>query len=93
MIKKNIFISFLFFIIFMSGAKTSENNIYEKIDVFGEVLEKINKEYVLLTNAPRPSEAVKTFLEKMGLEQNILEHVFTSGEAALNYLKNKMITF
>ena len=46
MIKKNIFISFLFFIIFMSGAKTSENNIYEKIDVFGEVLEKINKEYV-----------------------------------------------
>tara|TARA_B100001063_G_scaffold216463_1_gene218163 strand:- start:9 stop:1097 length:1089 start_codon:yes stop_codon:yes gene_type:complete len=30
----------------MSGAKTSENNIYEKIDVFGEVLEKINKEYV-----------------------------------------------
>ena len=43
MIKKNIFISFLFFIIFMSGAKTSENNIYEKIDVFGEVLEKINK--------------------------------------------------
>ena len=46
MIKKNIFISFLFFIIFISGAKTSENNIYEKIDVFGEVLEKINKEYV-----------------------------------------------
>ena len=30
----------------MSGAKTSENDIYEKIDVFGEVLEKINKEYV-----------------------------------------------
>ena len=46
MIKKNIFISFLFFTIFMSGAVTSENNIYEKIDVFGEVLEKINKEYV-----------------------------------------------
>ena len=46
MIKKNIFLPFLFFIIFMSGAKTSENNIYEKIDVFGEVLEKINKEYV-----------------------------------------------
>ena len=46
MIKKNIFISFLFFTIFTSGAVTSENNIYEKIDVFGEVLEKINKEYV-----------------------------------------------
>ena len=46
MIKKNIFTLFLFFTIFMSGAVTSENNIYEKIDVFGEVLEKINKEYV-----------------------------------------------
>ena len=46
MIKKNIFISFLFFTIFTSLAETSENNIYEKIDIFGEVLEKINKEYV-----------------------------------------------
>ena len=46
MIKKNIFTLFLFFTLFMSGAVTSENNIYEKIDVFGEVLEKINKEYV-----------------------------------------------
>ncbi len=30
----------------MSEAITSENNIYDKIDIFGEVLEKINKEYV-----------------------------------------------
>ncbi len=30
----------------MSEAISSENNIYDKIDIFGEVLEKINKEYV-----------------------------------------------
>ena len=46
MIKKNLFLSFLFSIVLMSEAITSENNIYDKIDIFGEVLEKINKEYV-----------------------------------------------
>ncbi len=51
-------------------------------------LEKINKEYILLTNAPRPSDTVKIFLEKMGLEENIRNHVYTSGEAAIDYLKN-----
>jgi HAD superfamily hydrolase (TIGR01459 family) len=57
-----------------------------------EELSKINKEYVLLTNAPRPNSAVNEFLEKMGLEKNIREHIFTSGEAALNYLKNNFST-
>jgi HAD superfamily hydrolase (TIGR01459 family) len=59
----------------------------EAIRVLNE-LDKINKEYVLLTNAPRPNNTVKVFLEKMGLDENIRDHVFTSGEAALNYLKN-----
>jgi HAD superfamily hydrolase (TIGR01459 family) len=57
-----------------------------------EELTKINKEYVLLTNAPRPNSAVKVFLEKMGLKKDIREHVFTSGEAALNYLRNNLLT-
>ena len=53
-------------------------------------LDKINKEYVLLTNAPRPNSTVKFFLEKMGLDKNIREHVFSSGEAALKYLKDNL---
>jgi HAD superfamily hydrolase (TIGR01459 family) len=57
-----------------------------------EKLPKINKEYVLLTNAPRPSRTVKVFLEKMGLKKDICEHVFTSGEAALNYLTNNFLS-
>ena len=55
-----------------------------------ETLIKINKakkNYVLLTNAPRPNKTVKMFLEKMGMEKEIRERVYTSGEAALNYLK------
>ena len=54
-------------------------------------ISKKNKEYVLLTNAPRPNSTVKSFLKKMGMEKEIREHVFTSGEAALNYLKKNLI--
>jgi len=50
-------------------------------------LEKVNKDYVLLTNAPRPSKTVKDFLKKMGLDENKRNHVYSSGEAALDYLK------
>ena len=40
----------------------------------------------LLTNAPRPINLLKIF-RKNGDGEKIREHVFTSGEAALNYLK------
>ena len=46
------------------------------------------KNYILLTNAPRPNSIVKIFLEKMGMNKNMRENVYTSGEAALSYLKN-----
>ncbi len=44
MIKK--FLIFVFLISFAQIANSSENDIYKKIDLFGEVLKKINKEYV-----------------------------------------------
>ncbi len=48
--KKKKILNFLTFILilflFSQKVISSENEIYEKIDVFGEVLEKINKEYV-----------------------------------------------
>jgi|TARA_B110000027_G_C16041370_1_gene265559 HAD superfamily hydrolase (TIGR01459 family) len=58
----------------------------QAITVLKELL-KMNKNFVLLTNAPRPSQSVRLFLEKIGMEEKIRSHVFTSGEAALNYLK------
>ena len=55
-----------------------------------QALEKIaglKKNYVLLTNAPRPNKIVKGFLEKMGMKKEIRDNVYSSGEAALSYLK------
>jgi HAD superfamily hydrolase (TIGR01459 family) len=60
---------------------------YKAIETLLEI-EKAQKKYVLLTNAPRPNKTVKVFLDKMGLDKNIQKKVYTSGEAALNYLKN-----
>ena len=61
----------------------------EAINVLKQISNK-NKDYILLTNAPRPNNSVKKFLEKMGMEKEMRDHVFTSGEAALNYLKKKL---
>ena len=57
-----------------------------------EVLEKLrieNKEFVLLTNAPRPKGDVINFLKNLGLK-NYFDNVFTSGEAAQSYLTNEL---
>ena len=46
MIKKTLLILFSFFFIYLNTVKSAETDVYQKIDLFGEVLEKINKEYV-----------------------------------------------
>ena len=56
-----------------------------------EVLEKLKiakKEFVLLTNAPRPNYPVIKFLKTLGMNK-FFENIFTSGEAALKYLINE----
>ena len=63
----------------------------EAINVLKEISKK-NKNFVLLTNAPRPNDTVKNFLEKMGMDRDLRDHVFTSGEAALSYLKKNFIS-
>ena len=58
-----------------------------------EVLQKIkklNKEFVLLTNAPRPNSTVVDFLKKMGLK-DFFQNVYTSGEASLKYLMENFV--
>ena len=42
---KKVLTLFLFYFLFQQ-VNSAENDIYKKIDLFGEVLEKINKEYV-----------------------------------------------
>ncbi len=65
MIKK-LGILFLFSIISILEAHSSEKDIYKKIDLFGEVLEKINKEYVDQIN---PSESMDSAIN--GLLQSL----------------------
>ena len=43
---KRLLIFFIFSIFFFQKSFSENNDIYKKIDLFGEVLEKINKEYV-----------------------------------------------
>ena len=57
-----------------------------------EEISKVKKKFVLLTNAPRPNKTVKSFLEKMGMNKEIRESVYSSGEAALTYLKKKLLS-
>ena len=46
MTRKSLIIFFSVLIFCIPAVYSSENDIYKKIDLFGEVLEKINKEYV-----------------------------------------------
>tara|TARA_B100000686_G_scaffold229481_1_gene236857 strand:+ start:390 stop:1208 length:819 start_codon:yes stop_codon:yes gene_type:complete len=52
-----------------------------------ENLIKLNKRFVLISNAPRPSKSVEKYLTNLKMNQVFLENVFTSGEAALQTLK------
>tara|TARA_B100000029_G_scaffold414383_1_gene417779 strand:+ start:944 stop:1762 length:819 start_codon:yes stop_codon:yes gene_type:complete len=58
----------------------------EAINVL-ENLNKLNKKYVLMSNAPRPSKSVEQFLLKLNMNRILIKNVFTSGEAAIKTLK------
>ena len=53
---KNLFL-FLFIISFSKGYAANEDDIYKKIDLFSEVLDKINKEYVDDVNQSKAMDA------------------------------------
>ena len=81
-----------FYFIDLWGVIHNGINLHEQaISVLKELLKK-KKMLVLLTNAPRPNKTVQNFLEKMGMDKVLREHVFTSGEAALNYLKKSYLS-
>ena len=55
--KKVYLIASLFFFIFTNPILSNENDIYKKIDLFSEVLDKINKEYVDEVNQSEAMDA------------------------------------
>ena len=85
---KSIAYKFDLFFIDIWGVVHNGIRLFEDSIQTLDELKKINKEYVLLTNAPRPNSTVVKFLKKMGLGNEKCKNVYTSGEAALNYLHN-----
>ena len=59
------------------------------IDVL-QNLNKLNKRFVLISNAPRPSKSVKKYLLNLKMDKIFLKNIFTSGEAALKTLKKNI---
>ena len=59
------------------------------IDVL-ENLNKLNKRFVLISNAPRPSKSVEKYLINLKMDKVFLKNLVTSGEAALQTLKNNI---
>ena len=57
----------LYFIDIWGVIHNGINLFKEAIEVLDQ-LEKLKKEYVLLTNAPRPNSTVILYLKKMGLQ-------------------------
>ena len=58
-----------------------------------EVLEnlyKLNKRFVLMSNAPRPSRNTRKFLLDLKIDKIFCENIFTSGEAALKSLQQNV---
>ena len=55
-----------------------------------ENLKKLNKRFVLISNAPRPSKSVEKYLINLKMDKTFLNNLVTSGEAALKTLKNNV---
>ena len=53
-------------------------------------LNALNKRFVLLSNAPRPSKSVEKYLLNLKMDRVFLKNIFTSGEAALQTLKKNI---
>ena len=69
--------------------------VHNGIELYDNSIDVLNnlaaakKDFVLLTNAPRPNATVINFLKKIGLKK-YYENVFTSGEAAYKYLISEL---
>jgi len=52
-----------------------------------ENLDKLNKRFILMSNAPRQSKNVAKFLLNLKMNKKLIKNIFTSGEAALKSLQ------
>ena len=86
---KSIINRYDLFFIDLWGVVHNGIELYENSINVLDNLAAAKKDFVLLTNAPRPNATVINFLKKMGLKK-YFENVFTSGEAAHKYLISEL---
>ena len=53
-------------------------------------LHKLQKRFVLISNAPRPSKNVEKYLSKLNLDKAFIKNIYTSGEAAIKILRENI---
>ena len=86
---KNIFNNYDHFIIDLWGVVHNGVKLNEGAMKTIEELYNNKKNYIFLSNAPRPVKDVRKFLiEKMQINKKFLNNILTSGEAAINSIKN-----
>jgi len=86
---KKIVNKFDLFYIDIWGVIHNGIKLYEEAVNVLSKLDELGKEYILLTNAPRPNSDVINFLKKMGLDDEKSSKVYTSGQGSLNFLNNE----
>ncbi len=86
---KSIVDSYDLFFIDLWGVVHNGIKLYDHSIEVLDNLTTAKKDFVLLTNAPRPNENVVNFLKNIGLKK-YFENVFTSGEAARKYLVSEL---
>tara|TARA_B100001057_G_scaffold928_1_gene926 strand:- start:758 stop:1567 length:810 start_codon:yes stop_codon:yes gene_type:complete len=86
---KDIIHNYDYFIIDLWGVVHNGIQPYQGALKTIEELHNNKKKYCFLSNAPRPVNDVRKFLiEKMKIKETFLKNILTSGEAAINSIKN-----
>ena len=67
----------------------ARSELKSKIIILNEKIIRNKKKVVYLTNAPRPCIIVKQYLLKLGMKENLLKNIMSSGEASMEALKKE----
>ena len=86
---EDIFENYDTFVIDLWGVMHNGEALNSKAIEAVDHLKKNLKKIVFLSNAPRPTSKVINFLLKMKMDKKYLEHVMTSGEAAMHAINQK----
>jgi len=87
---KEIYDKYDVFFIDLWGVVHNGIQLYPEAIEALENLYKLNRRFVLMSNAPRPSKDVENFLLNLKMDKIFAKTVFTSGEAALRSLEKNI---